>query len=89
MKHLYEILLFGFLFFSSGCSHKKDSPLEEVLKLAGSNRHELERVIKHYSKDPEDSLKLKAAEFLILNMPGKYSKYYEAPWKDVATVNLR
>ncbi|MGB4340337.1 MAG: hypothetical protein WBJ59_00125 [Dysgonamonadaceae bacterium] len=56
---------------------------------ASSNRHEPERVIKHYSKDPEDSLKLKAAEFLILNMPGKYSKYYEAPWKDVATVNLR
>jgi hypothetical protein len=89
MKHLYEILLFGFLFFSSGCSHKKDSPLEEVLKLAGSNRHELERVIKHYSATPVDSLKLKAAEFLILNMPGKYSKCYEAPWEDVATVNLR
>ena len=60
--------------FFSGCTHKKNSPLEEVLKLAGSNRHELERVIKHYSKDPADSLKLKAAEFLILNMPGKYSE---------------
>jgi hypothetical protein len=38
---------------------------------------------------PADSLKLKAAEFLILNMPGKYSESYEAPWEDVATVNLR
>ena len=88
MRYLYGILLLGFL-LSSGCTHKKNSPLEEVLKLAGSNRHELERVIKHYSKDPADSLKLKAAEFLILNMPGKYSEYYEAPWEDVATVNLR
>ena len=59
------------------------------MELAGSNRHELERVIAHYKADPADSLKLKAAEFLILNMPGKYSESYEAPWEDVATVNLR
>jgi hypothetical protein len=89
MKHLYKILLFSFLLLSSGCSPKKNSPLEEVLELAGSNRHELERVIAHYKADPADSLKLKAAEFLILNMPGKYSESYEAPWEDVATVNLR
>jgi hypothetical protein len=61
----------------------------EVLKLAGKNRHELQRVIAHYSADPADSLKLKAAGFLILNMPGKYSEYYEAPWEDVAAVRLR
>ena len=60
-----------------------------VLKLAGKNRHELERVINHYKTAPEDSLKLKAAEFLILNMPGKYTESYDAPWEDVATVNLR
>ena len=89
MKHIYRISFFAFFVFSFGCSHKKNSPLEEVLKLAGSNRHELERVIKHYRATPVDSLKLKAAEFLILNMPGKYSECYEAPWEDVATVNLR
>jgi hypothetical protein len=89
MKRPYKILLFSFLLLSSGCSPKKNSPLEEVLELAGSNRHELERVIAHYKADPADSLKLKAAEFLILNMPGKYSESYEAPWEDVATVNLR
>jgi hypothetical protein len=89
MKHLYGILLFAFFVFTSCCFHKKDSPLEEVLKLAGKNRHELERVIKHYSKEPTDSLKLKAAEFLIMNMPGKYTESYDAPWEDVATVNLR
>ncbi len=89
MKYLSGILFFCFFLLSSACSHKNDSPLEEVLGLAGSNRHELERVIAHYKADPADSLKLKAAGFLILNMPGKYSEYYEAPWEDVATVNLR
>ena len=88
MKHLCGLLLIIF-FLSSGCSHIKNSPLEEVLQLAGSNRNELERVITHYSANPADSLKLKAAEFLILNMPGKYAESYDAPWEDVATVNLR
>jgi hypothetical protein len=37
-----------------------DCPLEDVLKLAGKNRQELERVIEHFSKNPTDSLKLKA-----------------------------
>uniref|UniRef100_UPI0026213A4D transglutaminase domain-containing protein n=1 Tax=uncultured Proteiniphilum sp. TaxID=497637 RepID=UPI0026213A4D len=89
MKHLYGILFFCFFLLFPGCSHKKNSPLEEVLILAGSNRNELEQVIAHYKANPADSLKLKAAGFLILNMPGKYSEYYEAPWEDVATVNLR
>lgn len=89
MKYLSGILFFCFFLLSSACSHKNDSPLKEVLKLAGSNRHQLERVISHYKADPADSLKLKAAKFLILNMPGKYSEYYAAPWEDVATVNLR
>jgi len=88
MRYVYVFMFFCIL-FSFGCSHRLDSSLEKVFRLAGSNRHELEQVIKHYSTNPEDSLKLKAAEFLILNMPGKYAEYYEAPWEDVATVNLR
>jgi hypothetical protein len=63
--------------------------MEEVLKQAGDNRRELEKVLKHYSREPADSLKLRAAEFLIVNMPGKCSEYYDAPWNDVATVHLR
>jgi hypothetical protein len=59
------------------------------LTQAGSNRKELEKTLKHYNQDPADSLKLRAAEFLIVNMPGKHSKYYDAPWNDVATVLLR
>ena len=43
--------------------------------LSGENRGELEQVLAHYSHDPADSLKLKAAKFLIANMPGHYSYY--------------
>ncbi|GHT61516.1 hypothetical protein AGMMS50239_12600 [Bacteroidia bacterium] len=63
--------------------------INAVLFMAGDNRSELEQVLKHYSRHPADSLKLRAAEFLIVNMPGKYSEYYDAPWNDVATVRLR
>jgi len=47
--------------------------LENALKLAGENRHELEKVLYHYSQNPSDSLKLRAATFLIENMPGHYT----------------
>jgi len=40
---------------------------------AGDNRQELEKLIEHYSNKPEDSLKLRAAYFLIKNMGNKYS----------------
>ena len=70
------------------CTSYSDD-MEAVLRQAGKNRMELEKVLKYYSNNPADSLKLKAAEFLILNIPGKYSVYYDAPWNDVATVMLR
>ena len=89
MEHLYKILIFTLSIFSFGCSNKTNSPLEEVLELAGSNRSELKQVITHYKANLADSLKLKAAEFLILNMPGKYTESYNAPWEDIATVNMR
>jgi hypothetical protein len=71
------------------CSKPYSNELEAVLEQAGKNRRELEKVLKHYSREPADSLKWRAAEFLIVNMPGKYSEYYDAPWNDVATVRLR
>ncbi|MDR1122171.1 MAG: hypothetical protein LBM08_14855 [Dysgonamonadaceae bacterium] len=82
---------FSFLFIicTLSCSTPYSNELEAVLDQAGKNRKELEKVLKHYSQDPADSLKLRAAEFLIVNMPGKYSEYYDAPWNDVATVHLR
>jgi len=51
-----------------GCS-RYPSDVESALKLAKENRAELERVIEHYRQEPKDSLKLKAAYFLIANMP--------------------
>jgi len=93
MKTTKQIILIislcvSIAFFFYSCSHHTPD-IEAVLKQAGKNRKELEKVLQHYSRNPSDSLKLRAAEFLILNMPGKYSEYYDAPWSDVATVSLR
>ena len=85
MRKLFYILQIVYL---CSCSLYSE-PIEEVLKQAGNNRKELEKVLEHYSKKSEDSLKLRAAEFLIINMPGKYSEYYNAPWNHVATAFLR
>ena len=56
------------------------SRLERALQAAGSNRHELEQVLYRYSSDPADSLKYRAAVFLIENMPGH--SYYEGEQLD-------
>ena len=56
------------------------SRLERALQAAGSNRHELEQVLYSYSSDPADSLKYRAAVFLIENMPGH--SYYEGEQLD-------
>ena len=60
------------------------SPVAEVLDSAGSNRIELETVLNHYRTVDNNPQKLKAAEFLIKNMPAHYSyagneiyEYYE------------
>ncbi len=47
--------------------------VERVLRLAGDNRSELEHVLEHYSRRPGDSLKYRAAEFLIAHMENHYS----------------
>lgn len=47
--------------------------LDLALRLSEANRPELEKVLKYYSKDKKDSLKLKAAKFLISNMIFHYS----------------
>jgi hypothetical protein len=86
LKYIY--LIIAVLLIS--CSHSHYFPeMEAVLKQAHKNRSQLEKVLKHYSQNPADSLKLRAAEFLILNMPGKYSEYYDAPWNDLAAISLR
>ena len=54
-----------------GCNN--NSPIAEVLDSAGSNRKELEAVLDHYRTRDNNPEKLRAAEFLIENMPAHYS----------------
>ena len=70
MRKIVFYLLLIFLCLS--CVKKRDY-LEDALRLAGANRPEFERVLAHYRQSPEDSLKYKAAVFLIENMPEHYS----------------
>jgi hypothetical protein len=67
-------LLVLYLMFLVSCS---DRPREvhRALEEAGENRAELEKVMDHYSQNAADSLKLKAAYFLIGNMRGFH--YYK------------
>lgn len=68
------------ILFLVSCEAGKTN-LEYALNLAGKNRSELEKVLEYYRKETSDSLKLKAAIFLIENMPGHYSykdNYYLA-----------
>jgi hypothetical protein len=51
-----------------------DPSLKEALRFAGNNESELQKVLEHYSK-PSDSLKLRAARFLITNMPYQFGYY--------------
>jgi len=53
--------------------------LNDAYTKAGKNQTELKAVIRHYSKHPADSLKKKAAVFLIENMDGHFS-YKSSEW---------
>lgn len=71
--NLYRILIFIelSLLLLTGCRMQTvDSGLEKALSQAGSNREEIFRVIQHYQKS-NDTLKLKAAFYLLSNMPDK------------------
>ena len=72
MKRSIYIAFLFWLAVSCTAGKMDDSPLEQALQAAGENREALEKVLAHYSQDPADSLKLKAARFLIENMPGHW-----------------
>ncbi len=75
-RFLCKILyLICFTLVLTSCLKIYDSvtPLDAALKVAGDNRVELEKILSRYSR--EDSLKYRAACFLIENMPWHY--YYE------------
>lgn len=69
---LFNLLFIIPLFFIASCS-KHTKRAEQVLKQAGENRSELETVLDYYNQKPSDSLKYKAACFLIENMAYHYS----------------
>lgn len=76
---------------TSNCSNTTDK-ISIAKKHAGDNWYELQKVIDYYEK-PEDSLKRKAAIFLIENMPYHYSyagdeigQYYD---EIIPILNLR
>ena len=58
-----------------------DLYLYYALKAAGDNKSELKAVLKHYRTEDKDPEKLKAAKYLIANMPAHYS------YADTAMVN--
>lgn len=62
----------GVLMLPTSCIHfglsSEERYLEEALENAGDNRSELEKVLKYFEVEP-DSFKLRAAHFLISNMP--------------------
>lgn len=82
IKHSLSLLMFFLLLFF-GCATKVDR-LEYALEFAGENRRELEKVLEYYS---DDSLKFRAACFLIENMPRWYA--YDGWQLDTLEVLMR
>ncbi len=72
MKNFQLIIFFLSCLSSVLFSCQSNDHIESILQYSGENRNELEKVINHYSQNEEDSLQLKAALFLIENMPGHY-----------------
>ncbi|ANU59553.1 discoidin domain-containing protein [Bacteroides caecimuris] len=74
-----SVIMGGSLFYS--CSQEKKEeiavvlPLDAALSQAGENRVELEKALHRYQSNPSDSLKYRAACFLIENMP--FYTYYK------------
>lgn len=85
----FFILIFPLLLIICiiGCRNEEDNRLESALNKAEKNRIELQNVLDYYNTELKDSLKYKAACFLIENMPyhsfydgdqlNKYYKYFE------------
>lgn len=66
MKYIYLVCIV-FLF-----SCNNENKLSLALEYAENNKPELIKVLNYYSQNEKDSLKLKAAKFLIENMPKHY-----------------
>lgn len=76
---VFQFVMAAIVGFAS-CS-EDDMQLRYALKAAGSNRGELKAVIRHYRDTDRDPEKLRAAKYLIANMPAHYS------YSDTAAIN--
>ena len=65
---------FLFLLTLISCS-KEERGIKKALRLAGDNREELEAVLDHYSQEPADSLKYRAAVYLAKKMKEPHMNY--------------
>jgi hypothetical protein len=65
---IFCVVIFTVLFCS--CSDIVDGKIDQLLEKVGKNKIELLKVINHYRQNAADSLKLKAAYFLIENIDG-------------------
>ena len=72
--NMNKIISLLIVFFAITACTNNMSKLEEALEKAKKNRSELLKVLEHYKND---SLKRKAAEFLIENMPGRIAYHYK------------
>lgn len=84
MKTIYRITvhcLAALLLSAMTSCTNDDLYLHYALKAAGENRKELKSVMHHYRTEDKDPLKLRAAKYLIANMPGHYS------YADTAAIN--
>ncbi len=61
--------------------HPYGAEVERALRYAARNRTELEKVLRHYDRDIADSLKLRAACYLIENMP-YHTSYPAQPYAE-------
>lgn len=64
-----DLLVALMMFLIVSCNFTS-SKLKDALHKSKENKVELEKLFHHYSVNPQDSLKLKAAVFLVENMPG-------------------
>ena len=78
MKRLLILILIIFSVISCNSPHYNKS-LQSIFKKSGRNESELKEVLKKYSQYSKDSLKLRAAIFLIENMDG-HSSYQSKSW---------
>jgi len=77
---LIKVLVFLLAFTAPSCHQNKIPEETQSIIDNSGNRFQLEKVVNHYSKQPTDSIKLKAAYFLINNMDGWY--YYSGKQLD-------